>query len=804
MSRIPWFALIAFWLLSASLAAQQNSASSNSPHPALPPINVPPTDNLHSQPPCDPLQESTRFAAASYELRDLHLDSASDQFLALTRSCDPFVRAAAAERFAATHQEMSKWWWQMGRHFPPFRWYRIHYPRFWWFVAIGLALLLILALPAIAFWIASSDPDLFPQLSTALYGENRPSRTVIMTPNKLTDTTEANLFGSMLQSSSLEVIRVLQRAGAVLQVRSTALLSLPSDTASTLSTSLPTIKSIDINGVVKLLFYLRRYFGWRVESQVGFCPSAKSSDAKLLGPGRIVASAAVRYAWQLKVGPWSVDRQVDDQYDIDAVAFAIGARIMGSDRTIAQDDALRFTNEKSFGLFMEGLHSLQLYDDETSREQPRKSKLERSMQDALDSLRDCVSQYPDLLPRFYLGVALTMRNQEVYVARLQRLTSACNAMGRSLGFSDLKHVPAAQSFVEKLWGKESDFARPFRDLVHHPWPLLQEASRMFQSLVPDDPSKPPHPTTETSLARAARYNLAQVYGRRGGDSLQDGLDTLGPEPPPRAGKARPEEAAIDLQFACLRESLNIRLLMLQKAPKDHFDDAFKKFEDFEQRIKDHLVDLSYRADLTADYQTQRGYVFYESAINRPPTGPNLTAEQSLQQAAECFSSALELKQYWNPAQIYLALVRRIQAGLNQVYSEWEDHQKEKLQSKLDGEIRPLQTEIDEIEKKAKEKPGEAEAHRWERIQRDNETRNNLQFQIHKLREAIQPEINAHDRSAADRQRQKAQCEDESDELFAVLRGLPWPSPPAAPATETLKSANAPKPKTEDTASREAA
>jgi hypothetical protein len=95
-------------------------------------------------------------------------------------------------------------------------------------------------------------------------------------------------------------------------------------------------------------------------------------------------------------------------------------------------NALSFSDEESFGLFMEGLRALQLYEDEASKEHPTKSNLERWMQDALDSLRDGVSHYSaDLLPRFYLGVALSMRNQEVYVVRLQQVNSINRRLHRA-------------------------------------------------------------------------------------------------------------------------------------------------------------------------------------------------------------------------------------------------------------------------------------------------------------------------------------------------------------------------------------
>jgi hypothetical protein len=153
-----------------------------------------------------------------------------------------------------------------------------------------------------------------------------------MTPSKLTPDTQADLFAAMLQNSAQEARRVLMRAGGGLQVRSTALLSLPSDMTARLTESLPNIKGVDLTGFARFFLYLKRYFGWRVESQVGFCPATKSADGCLLTPARLIASATLRSAWKVKGGPWPVDRRVQDQYDIDAVAFAIAVRIMGISR----------------------------------------------------------------------------------------------------------------------------------------------------------------------------------------------------------------------------------------------------------------------------------------------------------------------------------------------------------------------------------------------------------------------------------------------------------------------------------------
>jgi hypothetical protein len=290
--------------------------------------------NLPFKDSCDIEEERTKLAGAEYELADLHLDQASDQFLRLSKSCDPRTKAGAVNGFHAAHLKMGTWWWQMGRYFPPFRWYNIHFPRFWWVIAVALAIFFaILYFPKLR-PIRYVGPRVAQPLAgiSHFFLEKRFPRAVIMTPTKLTDPTEVLLFASMLQNSSEDVRRVLERAGGGLQLRSTTLLSLPSDLTNDLTQSLPNIKGVDLTGFAKFFFYVKRYFGTRVESQVGFCPPTKSADGTLLTSARIVASATVRSAWKIRGGPWPISHSVDDQYDLDAVAFAIAVRIMGSNR----------------------------------------------------------------------------------------------------------------------------------------------------------------------------------------------------------------------------------------------------------------------------------------------------------------------------------------------------------------------------------------------------------------------------------------------------------------------------------------
>jgi hypothetical protein len=387
-------------------------------------------------------------------------------------------------------------------------------------------------------------------------------------------------------------------------------------------------------------------------------------------------------------------------------------------------DPLSFSNEESFGLFMEGLRALQLYEDETSKEHPRRSNLERWMQDALDCLRDCVSHYSfDLLPRFSLGVVLSMRNQEVYVERLQQVSPACVAAGQYLAYRDQAHDPeisaAERAFAQQRAGEESERASPYWDLAHRPWPLLKEGGDFFESL---------RTVSNPRLRRVAAYNLAQLFGRRGPTYLEQGIEVLTAPEAQRvaepveqdsgtktgqkqsllnslnvllssaadresARRVRLEDAALDLQFDCLLESLRVRIAArdISSAP-NNFKAIYAAFEDVGARIEDvdTIDDLGLKRDLQADFLTKLGYIDYERALNPALTSPSFTATECLDQAATSFRQALEHKEHWNPAQIYLATVRRLQSGTAEAYIQ---HLRRRLPSADSDQRESLEREI---------------------------------------------------------------------------------------------------------------
>lgn len=286
--------------------------------------------------PCDLDKERTLLSGATFEFDNLRFEKAASAYAALFDSCDSETRKQAEERFKEVDKEMTTWWWLEGRYFPPFRWH--HHPKFWEALRQTLRILAVLVV-VLLFFFYLPDLRLFHWLNAPfvipLRNRFREAflvyhlpRAAIMSPMGLTTATQANLFSSLLENASEEVRRVLDRAGGGLQVRATALLALPSETTSQLVNSLPKIKGVDVAGIAKFFLYLKRYLGWRVESQVGYCPSTKASDGTQSQP-RVVASATLHHAFWVRGGPWPVKRSVQHDYDVDGVAFAVAARIMG-------------------------------------------------------------------------------------------------------------------------------------------------------------------------------------------------------------------------------------------------------------------------------------------------------------------------------------------------------------------------------------------------------------------------------------------------------------------------------------------
>jgi hypothetical protein len=349
VTRYFYFALVAIVLAASAFAPAQSSRSPRkgtavtkvaTTPPGAQSLPAVPSGGSPSQPQalakaCDPDDEQAKLRGAQFDFNNLRFPNAASTFATLITSCDQSVRATAGSSFDQANAEMSTWWWLEGRYVPPLRWY--HHPQFWHAVSRTLlvAVFLLVLLALLFYWTdmlrwVTELISVVPrrdQLRTFFLANSLP-RANIMMPSELVKDTESKLFASMLESACQDVTRVLERAGGGLQVRAIALLALPSETTSKLVEAMPKVRGVDVAGLVKFILYVKRYFGWRVESEIGYCPATKDSTGAET-PARVVAAASLRHVFWVRGGPWPVHRAVQHAYDVDGVAFAIAARIMG-------------------------------------------------------------------------------------------------------------------------------------------------------------------------------------------------------------------------------------------------------------------------------------------------------------------------------------------------------------------------------------------------------------------------------------------------------------------------------------------
>src|SRR4029077_18715320 len=110
----------------------------------------------------------------------------------------------------------------------------------------------------------------------------------------------------------------------------------------------------------------------------------------------------------------------------------------------------KFSSPESFRIFMEGLRSLQLYDEEASKEEPDRATLAKMLQDSRQQFQDCVSLFPrDLLPRYYLGIVLGVEAQAEHARYFEGLVF-------SKEFTKLQEVPLLTAKVTELLQRSAE------------------------------------------------------------------------------------------------------------------------------------------------------------------------------------------------------------------------------------------------------------------------------------------------------------------------------------------------------------
>jgi hypothetical protein len=144
----------------------------------------------------------------------------------------------------------------------------------------------------------------------------------------ITQNSQAQLFAAQLPYGVKEVQDRWRRAGLSFLSGTTTLLSVPSVLADQIANDFPEVKGVNLGKFLSFLSLLSRYFSWRVESQVAYCPDPSASPTGC-GAGKMRAYAALRWAWFTKE-IFRIAPKAADQNDIDIAAYGIAARILGA------------------------------------------------------------------------------------------------------------------------------------------------------------------------------------------------------------------------------------------------------------------------------------------------------------------------------------------------------------------------------------------------------------------------------------------------------------------------------------------
>lgn len=323
-----------------------------------------------------------------------------------------------------------------------------------------------------------------------------------------------------------------------------------------------------------------------------------------------------------------------------------------------------FSAPESFGLFMEALRDLQIYADDSGQSVPDAAKLEDHLDSALEALARCHQEFPDdLLPRYYLGITLTTKNQHLYAQSvLQQIARATSTQ------SQVPSAETSQSILQRL-------------LASRPWPLLDRAISLFQQVTRYG---------YADLSQAAQFNLAHVYAKRDGEGdLQQSLNLLSsmpssrkPSPPSPTDfrlqeflrtklrakrealtRAYQESIALSFQARTLTAAVQARLA-LKNGSEAEYRSCAQELE-ANRRDVERTDELNPEAkhDLLADSWTKAGFILFLHANQAGPESRELaTAERFL-------SQAIRYKPFWVPAQTYLAMVYVGQGRLDEAKQE---------------------------------------------------------------------------------------------------------------------------------------
>jgi hypothetical protein len=259
------------------------------------------------------------LAEANAEALDEHWDKAAAKYADAMKSTDSRVRATATAGYLRARGKMRSWW----RWIAPVRWVWIH--RIFALCIIGIAVLLLVSARFNGHGLLSWNGWIVKKVFMPPFT----GHATIQTPAALTKDAPVDLFAAELSKGARQVTEVLEWFGVNTFGGSVTLLSMPSEVTTKMAEDFPAVvKGVDLTKIFEFLLAMTRYFTWRVESKMGFCPDPPTGAGTAAGPaGEIHAFATLRWAWFCE-GDWGLKRRATSQYDVNPVAFSLAARIL--------------------------------------------------------------------------------------------------------------------------------------------------------------------------------------------------------------------------------------------------------------------------------------------------------------------------------------------------------------------------------------------------------------------------------------------------------------------------------------------
>jgi hypothetical protein len=261
------------------------------------------------------------------EARVLELDhdweSAAAQYKGALTMKDPRVRVSAQQGFEHARAITRTWWWRLGKWFPPIRWLHFYHRATLAGISIALAMLIAPKLLGGVGILGYAGQFLQAVFMPRFRGKAR-----VIAPVSLTTNSPIALFAAQIPLSALEVRRRWERAGLSFLSGGTTLLSLPSAIADQMAQNFPDVYKISLGKYLAFLVTVSRYFTWRVESQLAYCPNADAAQGAQ-GPGRMHAFASLRWGWFTQCS-FKVSPRAASPLESDKAAYAVAARVLAA------------------------------------------------------------------------------------------------------------------------------------------------------------------------------------------------------------------------------------------------------------------------------------------------------------------------------------------------------------------------------------------------------------------------------------------------------------------------------------------